>query len=173
MESEPDGWWYTAPVPGGSGRPARILAFHSDADIATACIGDPAALIDRARRLPGIGGMIDRAGFATDGPARTTPANSAVLDPAAGDGWIAIGDAALSFDPLASRGLFNALYTAMTGAMACHEVLEGTAADFAPYAADLARVRCAYDRHLALFYAAERRWPESAFWARRTPQAAP
>ena len=60
----------------------------------------------------------------------------------------------------------------MTGAMACHAVLEGTAGDFAAYAADLARVSRAYDHNLALAYAAESRWPENAFWARRTRRAA-
>lgn len=172
VESEPDGWWYTAPVPGGSGRPARVLAFHTDADLSTASIGDAADLLNRARRLPGIGEILDRTGFTADDLARTTAANSAVLEEPIGNGWIAIGDAALSFDPLASRGLFNALYTALVGAVACREILEGAAADFTPYAADLARVRQAYDRHLALAYAAEPRWPGSPFWARRTPRKA-
>lgn len=43
-------------------------------------------------------------------------ASSALLSHAAGDGWIAIGDAAASFDPVTSQGLVNALSTALVAA---------------------------------------------------------
>lgn len=46
-------------------------------------------------------------------------ASSALLSRTAGEGWIAIGDAAASFDPITSQGLANALSTALvaTGAI--------------------------------------------------------
>ena len=43
-------------------------------------------------------------------------ASSALLSHAAGDGWIAVGDAAASFDPVTSQGLANALSTALVAA---------------------------------------------------------
>lgn len=43
-------------------------------------------------------------------------ASSALLSCAAGEGWIAIGDAAASFDPITSQGLANALSTALVAA---------------------------------------------------------
>ena len=43
-------------------------------------------------------------------------ASSAQLSQAAGDGWIAVGDAAASFDPVTSQGLANALSTALVAA---------------------------------------------------------
>jgi len=43
-------------------------------------------------------------------------ASSALLSRAAGEGWIAIGDAAASFDPITSQGLANALSTALVAA---------------------------------------------------------
>jgi flavin-dependent dehydrogenase len=43
-------------------------------------------------------------------------ASSALLSHAAGDGWIAIGDAAASFDPITSQGVANALSTALVAA---------------------------------------------------------
>jgi flavin-dependent dehydrogenase len=45
-----------------------------------------------------------------------TDASSALLSRAAGAGWIAIGDAAASFDPITSQGLVNALSTALVAA---------------------------------------------------------
>ena len=43
-------------------------------------------------------------------------ASSACLSRAAGDGWIAVGDAAISFDPVTSQGLVHALATALVAA---------------------------------------------------------
>jgi len=173
VESEEDGWWYTSPLPAVHKHGSRVIAFHTDADLLAKCARDPAAVLARARTLPGIGATLDHVGFAPDGPSGTTAAHSAILEPVAGEGWLAIGDAAHSFDPLSSCGLFNALYTAMNGAMACHEVLEGYGADFSAYAVDLVRVRRAYERQLAHHYTAETRWPHSPFWSRRAATHAP
>jgi flavin-dependent dehydrogenase len=38
-------------------------------------------------------------------------AGGARLEPLHGNGWLACGDAALSFDPLSSQGLLTALYS--------------------------------------------------------------
>ncbi|MER9215862.1 FAD-dependent monooxygenase [Mesorhizobium sp. M0663] len=46
----------------------------------------------------------------------TVDASSTVLSAAAGQGWIAVGDAAIAFDPIASQGLFNALSSALVAA---------------------------------------------------------
>jgi flavin-dependent dehydrogenase len=43
-------------------------------------------------------------------------ASSACLSPAAGRGWIAIGDSASAFDPITSQGLANALGSALAAA---------------------------------------------------------
>lgn len=39
-------------------------------------------------------------------------ANSSIVSKTSGKNWLAIGDAALSFDPIASHGVSNAIYTA-------------------------------------------------------------
>jgi len=56
--------------------------------------------------------------FRSFGPQRTN-ASAAHLSQAAGDCWLAVGDAASSFDPITSQGLVNALSTALvaTGAI--------------------------------------------------------
>ena len=43
-------------------------------------------------------------------------ASSAILTHAAGEGWIAVGDAAVSFDPVTAQGLANALSSALVAA---------------------------------------------------------
>lgn len=58
----------------------------------------------------------------------------------AGPGWLALGDAAIAFDPLSSHGITNAVYTARAAA----EALRGGGATFQGYAALLGRVYAAY-----------------------------
>jgi flavin-dependent dehydrogenase len=58
-------------------------------------------------------------------------ASSSLLSRSAGAGWIAIGDAAASFDPVTSQGLVNALSTALVaaGAILSPEGFDGNARD--------------------------------------------
>jgi flavin-dependent dehydrogenase len=163
VESAPDGWWYSAPLGNGG----RIVAFHADSDLTPDGMPQTDRFIERALALPGLGTVLKSSGFKSSSDVTVTAANSASLSKIAGDGWLAVGDAALSFDPLSSRGLFNALYTGWSGAMACHDVLVGDQPDFKTYADDLARVWALYRRHLGIVYGSERRWLDHAFWARR------
>ncbi len=50
--------------------------------------------------------------------------NSSKPERTAGENWLAIGDAALAFDPLSSHGISNALYTAMKAATSIEHYLE-------------------------------------------------
>lgn len=163
VESVPGGWWYTAPLSDG----ARVLAFHTDSDLLPAEYRTPGALAAAAAKLPGIGSVLAETGFRQEMEAALTAANSAALEVTAGERWLAIGDAALSFDPIASRGLFNALYTAWSAAASCHDLLIGDAADFAAYSEDLGQIAAAYRRHLDHVYQAETRWLQAPFWSRR------
>jgi flavin-dependent dehydrogenase len=70
-------------------------------------------------QIHGIGGQaqtwrIRRSGTrSTPGALRRVDASARILSNMAGDGWIAVGDAASAFDPIASQGLFNALSSAL------------------------------------------------------------
>ncbi|HST58898.1 MAG TPA: tryptophan 7-halogenase, partial [Longimicrobium sp.] len=106
VESEPDGWWYTAPLPGGR----RLLAFHGDADHVRAS-GVHRRLLERALALPTLAAELADADTGRAGSVRTCAAHGARPGAAGGDGWLAAGDASMCFDPLSSQGLFHALYT--------------------------------------------------------------
>src|SRR5262249_47525026 len=64
--------------------------------------------------LTGPDGTYERWHIARKPPKGTAAANASPvrLKSAAGEGWIAIGDAAAAFDPVASQGLANAFATA-------------------------------------------------------------
>lgn len=164
IEATEQGWWYTASLPGQR----RVLAFHTDSDLPIARqLRSPAALIEAAMATTAISEQLAGAGFVADSDVALTAAHSATLQPGAGGRWCAVGDAGLSFDPLSSQGLFNAIYTGLAAAHACDRRLRGEAAAFDDYTSDLRRIEAAYVRHLQFFYSQEKRWPDAAFWNRR------
>jgi flavin-dependent dehydrogenase len=168
VESESDGWWYTAPLPGGR----RLLAFHTDADLLRAG-GVHRRLLQRALSLPSLAAELVGADTGRPGPVRTCAAHGARPAAAGGDGWLAAGDASMCFDPLSSQGLFHALYTGLAAARAGLAMLAGEARAGAEYSAALDPVWEAYVAHRALYYGMERRWPGAPFWQRRlTPGGA-
>ena len=62
----------------------------------------------------------------------------------AGPVFTATGDAALSFDPLSSQGLFNALYTGLAAALTADGYLSNAAGALADYARAIDDIRRAY-----------------------------
>lgn len=163
-ESAPDGWWYSAPLPGGR----RLLAFHTDSDLASAETLDPPALLARAAQSPTLSAEIADSGPPAPGPARICAAHGTRAAIPAGEGWLAVGDAALAFDPLSSQGLFNALYTGLAGGRALAAELDGDRSAAAAYASRLDEIWAAYESHSLIYYGQERRWADSPFWARRS-----
>ena len=160
------GWWYSAPLPGQR----RVLALHTDADLLPGeALRDAGWLAAAAQRLPATRELLEQQGYAADTLAMATPAHTASLDAGAGPGWFAVGDAALSFDPLSSQGLFNALYTGLAAAEAADRTLQGERQAYQHYNGELAAIGAAYDRHLAYCYGQETRWPSAPFWSRRRP----
>lgn len=164
LHAEQDGWWYTAPLPGRR----RLLAFYTDADLPSATAAHSAqGLLARLRDVPEVHRIVGEHGFAANGMHGFCAANGALLDPACGHDWLAVGDAALTFDPLSSQGLFNALYTGLAGAEALQRHLQGDPDALPGYRAELGRIWDAYVAHLDGWYGQERRWPASPFWLRR------
>jgi flavin-dependent dehydrogenase len=160
VEAVEEGWWYTAPVPGGR----RVLAFYSDADLMNSMKG---SFIERASKTLELSNTLREAQFVPLGGEAVTAAHTAVLIPCAGLRWLAAGDAALSFDPLSSQGLLNALFTGLAAAEAADRDLVGEKSTIANYIATTAAIHSAYRKNLDSSYQSEMRWPNSPFWRRR------
>jgi flavin-dependent dehydrogenase len=156
VEAVPEGWWYTTPLPGGR----RVLAYLTDADLWRRGGRDWHALLARTLhvgRCAGQDAMMAR-------PA-AYPAETARADRLTGEGWLAVGDAAASFDPLSSQGLATAiLMGSRAGDAIAHPsrdaAIEAWAEAYAMLVAEHADLRTHYARQ-------ERRWPDAAFWQRR------
>jgi hypothetical protein len=158
VEAVPEGWWYTAPLPGD----ARVLAFHTDADIARRVRSAMPKLVAASKHV-----SARLAGLAFDARFRAAEACGARLDAFVGRGWVAVGDAALSFDPIAAQGIFNALYTGMKAGEAVDAALRGDPSGLSAYSRRLEEIRAAYVERRVHVYELETRYASSPFWQRR------
>lgn len=161
IESTPDGWWYTARLPDHR----RIVVFHVDRDDAIAILHQPDLWVERLSHTVHVKHVLAGA-VLQDKPCGTEACGSRLVQ-FAGSGWIAVGDAALSFDPLASQGILNALYTGMRAGQAVNLALSGNWDLITAYTSQLEKIRKAYLQHHRAYYQMEQRWPDSPFWARR------
>ncbi len=166
VESEPDGWWYTARLPSGE----RIVAFLTDADLVDrAALLSPAGFATRLGASQYVRGLLAVHGHEPISPPHAAGAHTTRLDPVGGPGWAAVGDAAISFDPLSSQGILTALFTGLRAGQAVNRALAGDPASIEEYGRRLDEIDRAYRRHRDACYAAERRWPDRPFWRRRLP----
>jgi len=162
VEAVERGWWYTAALPDQK----LVACFFTDADLLRGLdLGEAEAFRAEAARARHTAPRL--AGTEPLAAPRVLPADSALLDQPAGEGWLAVGDAAASFDPLSSRGILTALTSGIGAADAIGAALAGDREALPRYAAG---VRLDFARYVGgwrHFYAIERRWPEAPFWRRR------
>lgn len=165
VEASEHGWWYTAPLPGQR----RVLAFHTDSDLPATRIAKIPTIISEKTRFPSaLATLLSDTRFSPSDDFGFTAAHTAVLEPSAWPGWCAAGDAAMSFDPLSSQGLLNALFTGLAAAEAADRCLRGDDHDaLRNYRQSLRRIHDAYRRNLLYWYRAETRWSDAPFWQRR------
>jgi flavin-dependent dehydrogenase len=167
LEAVEDGWWYTAPLPDGR----RLLAFHTDPDLPAARFArSRESLLRHSAGAPLLASTLEKCGFSSNGSqVAVTLACGGALCPAAGPRWFAAGDAAIHFDPLASQGLFNALFTGLASAEATDRMLAGEDPGCVAesYQRLIGGVKKEYLAHREWHYRQERRWPGTPFWERR------
>jgi flavin-dependent dehydrogenase len=164
LEAVRDGWWYLAPIPPDG----AALTFLTDGDLGVARAARRAAglaaLLAETRYIQG---WVDSLDCPLAGPVQAAPAGMTWLASAAGDGWLAAGDAALAGDPIGGQGVLQARALGERAAAALLHDGPVRQAALAGYQAYLARLSDTYRRLLRQVYAAEWRWPEAPFWARR------
>ena len=170
LESQPDGWWYTAAVPGDE----LIVAFATDpGHVRKHRLADPDRWRAQIRSTRHISQRLAGCQFLS-GSLTVRVANSAILRPTAGPGWYAVGDAATLHDPLTAGGLYNALTNGIRAADAITSIANSksthtnaTEAAEAAYDRDLTAAFADYTQVRNYFYEREDRWSESRFWRKR------
>ena len=155
IEARPDGWIYAGRL--GTGRWA--FGYHTEPREAARLRSSSGEQI--LADAPGLKALLGSVRFDADVVA--LDARGGMLDTPCGAGWISCGDAALSFDPIAGQGLFNALRSGMAAA----EVVAGAMAGRAEpgrYIDEMAQAARIYATRRRELYRAERRWAARRFW---------
>lgn len=164
VEAVEDGWWYSVLLPSRQ----RLVAFLTDADLCDhRRLLDDDGLWRALADAPALHALCAAHGYAPVSRALGADASGCHLDRAAGPRWLAVGDAALAFDPLSSKGIANALYTGLRAADALLRHGRGDIDALDAHARHLLDIHRVYREQLCAFHAMERRWPEAPYWSRR------
>ncbi|NER98631.1 MAG: NAD(P)/FAD-dependent oxidoreductase [Symploca sp. SIO1B1] len=167
IESIPEGWWYSAWLPNGT----LIVVLMTDIDLMrqgkfhkdkqwVELLSQATHTKQRVR-----GGQLVC-------PLAVKPAHSHLLDRAVGEDWMAIGDAAIAFDPLSSMGVGHAITCGCDAAVALVEYLVNNEDRLLKQYQE--RLKLNFDNYLSIrhrYYALEPRWLDLPFWQRRTQSA--
>lgn len=165
VEAAPCGWWYTAGLPDGK----RVLAFFTLPEYAKNLLRNKHHFISALKATTYIAQLPLQENIATS-QLYITEATAGYLGQAVSSHWIAVGDAAVSFDPLSSQGIYNAIYTGLRGAEAVNAVLNDNDRSLLfQYGERIKSIRDAYRQEVSQYYRQEQRWSEQLFW--KTHQA--
>lgn len=160
LETTPNGWWYAAPICAGS----AVAVFITDNDLDK---GQP----EEAWQKAFDSSQHVKARFGghqlTEKPRRVS-ADSSLLLPSYGEGWMAVGDAASSFDPLSIYGIGRALlHGANVGAYLVETFAKGEAPNPLKLAEQNGEDFLKETMALTVWYRQVKQWPDSLFWQRR------
>jgi len=164
------GWWYSVMLPNKH----RVLAYHLDVnDPLRRRLNDPDNFLQRARLQPLLAQVL---GERSAAPVHSHPAGTALLDlnqlASVGKGFLAIGDALMTFDPISSQGLFHALATAASAHKAIRNGFPDNRNALVAFQTEMRAVQRRYLDHWQRTYAGPARFSERPFWATRAQRDA-
>ncbi|QDQ26577.1 NAD(P)/FAD-dependent oxidoreductase [Chitinimonas arctica] len=163
VETYAGGWFYSAKQPGNR----LVAALMSDSDLVHAGrLASPDRWQAALAQLPHSQARLQRGRML--GRLRVCSAHSGQLEQLADPGWLAVGDAATSHDPLSSSGIPQALNSGIHAGCAIHALL--TRGDGKLLDDYQARMKLDFEHYRQMqqqYYAMEQRWSGAPFWARR------
>lgn len=162
IEATQRGWWYSAMLP----QRRMAIALMTDAPYLrqiqwkslTEWPSLSASAVHTRRRLEDAFPL---------GTPMLCSAASQRLECVAGEDWLAVGDAASTFDPLSSQGIIKGLHSGICAARSICRYLRGHKAALVEYANFIDREYSKYLDARSAYYRLEQRWPDSAFWQQR------
>jgi len=164
LEAVEYGWWYAAGMPDGR----AIVAVVTDAETnRQRALHERATWFAYLKQTRHIAVWLDGYDPRNDADMLICSAPSFMLDQVHGSDWLAVGDAASAYDPIASQGLYKALLGGLEVADAISHHRAGDGAAFEKYGAAVANRFAGYLGTRNYFYGLELRWWSSLFWWNR------
>jgi flavin-dependent dehydrogenase len=162
IEAQEEGWWYSAGLADGG----SVATFLTDAvlfDVSGA--GRSTAWHAQLTRSTLTRGRYEGRALCEELHVRS--ARTQRLEHTTGEGWLAVGDAAMSFDPLSSEGISKGLHMGRTAAASAGAYCRGEPKALADYQREVDTTFAQYLDAWRRIYVAEGRWPDAPFWQRR------
>jgi flavin-dependent dehydrogenase len=164
VEAVSSGWWYSARLPGGK----LIAVYMTDGDLLDhAAMRETSGWLALLNKTEYTAQRVRLYGSGVPTTPRILPAHTVRLTAVAGDGWLAVGDSAVAFDPLASHGIAMAMGSGFNAAARIVDYLSGREDALRVYERLIDR---AFAHYLLMHhdaYLQEQRWPHELFWHRR------
>jgi len=170
IESQENGWWYSAPLPGNKTNNKTVAIFMTDAELYSKSKKQEIAFWEMHLALSTY--ARERLGkIKFHSMPKPVAAFSSSLYHAAGKNWMAVGDAALSLDPLSSQGIYKALISGIEVSQWIANQLEHPSSNPNEVAQNYSQsLDEAYQKYLTArknYHSKEQRWAQSPFWKRR------
>lgn len=167
LEATDYGWWYGARL---EHQRALVSVTSDPANFRRRRLSDPRVWLAHLAHTGQLGHRLHGSQFLPDS-FRMHGIHSFVLDPVAGEHWLAVGDSAASFDPISAQGIYRALDGGRLAGAAIAARLDDPARGFSRYAG---QIRQLYEDYLQMrdyLYRQEGRWPQASFWRDRAQPA--
>jgi 2-polyprenyl-6-methoxyphenol hydroxylase-like FAD-dependent oxidoreductase len=161
IEATETGWWYAAVLPGRK----KVLAFLTDTDLLppgrttrekyfTQCLGQTRLIQNRFGKTPASLKL------------KTVSAASSIRNTMNGDGWVSLGEAAATYDPLTGVGI----YAALTKGLALSRLFLQEPTSERAFTKYALAEKAAFEDYLSQrrsTYSRVEQWKDSNFWRRR------
>jgi flavin-dependent dehydrogenase len=162
VEAGENGWWYSALLPDNR----LAVAFMTDADIVNQSgLKNSSEWFELLNKTRQVKNRVQNARPLTSPVVHA--ASSRRLEKMTGTSWLAVGDAASTFDPLSSQGIVKGLRSGVIAAYAICDYFKGSASSLGKYETLIAKEFEEYLSARTEYYRQERRWEDSLFWRRR------
>jgi len=162
IEAVETGWWYSASLPDSR----LVIAYMTDADLYAR--GGRHSAVKWLEQLSRTVHTWARAeGRLLVSQPLVFQAASSRLDRVHGDNWLAVGDAAIAFDPISGQGVYRALESGIRAGDAVKAFLEGEPREVVRYADRVGEIFNQFLLQRAKYYGQEERWTNCSFWQRR------
>ncbi|MDI1257361.1 MAG: NAD(P)/FAD-dependent oxidoreductase [Flavobacterium sp.] len=163
IKSVPDGWWYTSLLPDQS----RVIGFQSLPNTVSKMYKQPDLFFEKFNNAGILSYEIKKESRLQS---IAVEAGLAKSNPVVKNHILCVGDAALSFDPLSSQGIFFALYSGIKGAEAIINCLGNSNIEdkiLCDYQSIVQRVFNENRKSLQYFYLNELRYQNNPYWKGR------
>ncbi|AXG71645.1 putative FAD-dependent oxidoreductase LodB [Kordia sp. SMS9] len=160
VEATENGWWYVAPY---SEREVTMMFFTLQ-ELLPKKENANTFLQDELNKTIHLSKVIQHIEIDT---VKMMPAGTSCLSIPFGKNWLAVGDAAYSYDPISSYGITSALASGFYAGHAVADYLAGKQEAFLGYRYVVENAFSAYMQKLIIHYSREKRWSDSFYWKNR------